>query len=138
VLRRHAVNLYICIDSTILREVSMFAATVVVSALLAAALAYSAAMKLSHRPDVVRSYAAVGVPEDKLNALATLLLAGAAGLLLGLAWAPVGIAAAACLVVYFVVAIGFHIRLGQARTLPTPVVIVVLAAAALALRLATL
>ena len=72
----------------------MFVATVVVSVLLAAAIAWSAIRKLSHDEDVVRSYARAGVPEGKLNYLAAVLLAAAGGLLLGLLWPPIGIAAA--------------------------------------------
>jgi hypothetical protein len=115
----------------------MFAATVIVSVLLAAALAFSALRKLSHRPVVVEAYDRAGVPEAWLNPLAIVLLAGALGLLGGLAWAPLGIAAAACLVVYFLVAVGFHLRAGDAANLGTPLAIAVLAALALALQLAT-
>lgn len=116
----------------------MFAATAAVSILLAALLVFAAVRKLSHREPVVRGYLRVGVPEDKLNALAALLLAGAAGLLAGLWWPPIGIAAAAGVVCYFLVAAGFHVRAGDTRNLPTPVTLAVLAAAALALRIATL
>jgi hypothetical protein len=75
------------------------------------------------------------VPEDKLDYLAVTLLAGAAGLLVGLLWAPLGIAAALALVVYFLVAMAFHVRAGDAEHLPTALVMALLAAAALALRL---
>jgi DoxX-like family len=112
----------------------MFAAAAAVSSLLAALLAFSAIRKLSHQPEVVAMYTRVGVPEDKLNYLALLLLAGAAGLLAGLLWAPLGVAAAAALVVYFLLAIGAHIRADDAVHVPTPVVIELLAVAALILR----
>ena len=116
----------------------MFAATLTVSVLLASLIAFSAIRKLSHRPAVVETYVRAGVPEGWLDRLAIVLLAGAAGLLAGLAWAPIGIAAAAALTVYFLVAIAFHVRAGDAEHLPTPLVIALLAAAALALQLATL
>jgi hypothetical protein len=115
----------------------MFVATVAVSALLAAMLAASAALKLSHADKIVAFYATVGVPERMLNPLAALLLAAAAGLAAGLLWAPVGVAAAAGLIGYFAVAIGFHMRVGDLKGLPTPALYLALAAAALALRLAT-
>jgi hypothetical protein len=115
----------------------MFAVTATVSGLLAALLAFSAINKLSHREDVVQSYARAGVPEGWLDLLAIVLLAGASGLVLGLFWAPVGVAAAAALVAYFAVAIAFHIRAGDQRHLPTPLVMEALATAALVLRLAT-
>lgn len=113
----------------------MSAAAVTVTVLLAAILTYSAVRKLSHRREVVRAYVRVGVPEERLDQLAAVLLAGAAGLLLGLAWAPAGVAAAAAVTLYFVVAAGFHVRADDLRTLPTPLVIAALAAAALALQL---
>jgi hypothetical protein len=116
----------------------MSVAAAIVSVLLAGLLATAAVRKLSHREPIVQSYVRVGVPEDKLDYLATVLLAGAAGLLLGLVWAPVGVAAAAGVICYFAVAIAFHIRADDARGLPTPVTIAVIAAIALALRLATM
>jgi hypothetical protein len=116
----------------------VFVATAAASILLAVLLAYAAVRKLSHRAPVVDSYRRVGVPEDKLNALAVILLSGAAGLLAGLWWAPIGVAAATGVVCYFIVAAGFHVRAGDARNLLTPIALGVLAAAVLALRLATL
>jgi uncharacterized membrane protein YbjE (DUF340 family) len=116
----------------------MFAAAAVVSSLLAALLAFSAFRKLSHRSEVVATYARVGVPEDKLDYLAVVLLAGAAGLVVGLFWGPLGVAAGVGLVVYFLLAIGAHIRADDAVHLPTPVVIESMAVAALVLRAGSL
>ena len=58
-------------------------------------------------------------------------------MVLGLLWAPIGVAAAIGLVAYFVVAISSHVRGEDARNLPTPLAIALMAAAALALRLET-
>lgn len=116
----------------------MFVATVIVPVLLAALLTFAAIRKLSHDEQVVEEYAMAGVPEDKLNLLATTLLGASVGLIAGLLWAPVGVVAAGGLVVYFIVACGFHIRAHDTENLPTPVVMALLAAAALILRLATL
>jgi hypothetical protein len=116
----------------------LFVATVIFSILLAALLAFAAVRKLSHRPEIVATYVRVGVPEDKLDYLAIILLAGAAGLILGLFWGPIGVAAAVGVVCYFLVAIASHIRANDEGHLPTPVVIEAIAVAALALRLATL
>jgi hypothetical protein len=116
----------------------MFAATAIVSGVLAAALAYSAIRKLSHQPEVVATYARVGVPEDMLDHLAMILLAGAAGLIAGLFWAPLGVAAALGLVVYFALAISAHIRARDAANLATPVVIELLAVVSLVLQLESL
>jgi hypothetical protein len=116
----------------------MSTATSIVSTLLAAILAAAAVRKLSHREDVVASYQLVGVPPERLDHLAFILLAGAAGLVLGLFWAPIGVAAGIGVVGYFVLAILAHIRHHDERHLPTPVAIEVLAVATLTLRVASL
>jgi hypothetical protein len=114
----------------------MSTATVVVSILLASALAYAALRKLGHRTEVVATYTRVGVPEERLDALAAILLAGAAGLIAGLFWQPLGIAAATCLVVYFAVAVAFHIRSTDLGNAATPVALALASAAVVALQLA--
>ena len=112
----------------------MFVATLVISLLLAALLSYAAIRKLGHSDPVVATYARVGVPEDKLDYLAAILLAGATGLV----WAPIGVAAAIGVVAYFVLAVASHIRAGDTENLPTPAAILVIAVSALVLRIATL
>ena len=110
-------------------------ATMIVSILLAALLAFAAIRKLSHREEVVEMYTRVGVPEDKLDYLAAILLAGAAGLVLGLFWTPLGVAAAIGVTCYFLIAIAAHIRSNDAGNLPTPLAIEAIAIAALVLQL---
>jgi hypothetical protein len=112
-------------------------ATIAVSVLLAASLAFSAVRKLCHQPEVVGTYTRVGVPEEKLDYLAWILLAGAAGLLLGLLWPPIGVTAAGALVVYFLLAIAAHVRAGDAQHAAMPLVIELLSVAALITRIAT-
>jgi hypothetical protein len=116
----------------------MFVATAVVSILLAAMLSYSAYSKLTRQEAIVESVARVGFPQDRLDLLAAILLAGAVGLVAGLLWAPIGIAAAAGVVAYFLVTIAFHLRAGDAANATKPLLIGLIAAAALALRIATL
>ena len=115
----------------------MFVATVIICVLLAALTTSSALMKLSHRAPVVQSYARVGVPENRLDLLAFTLLAGAAGLVIGLFWPPLGIAAAGGLVCYFLAAIAAHIRARDTRRLAMPMMLALMAVAALTLRLVT-
>ena len=112
----------------------MSTAIAVVSIVLAVALAVSAINKLSHRDAVVQTYAKLGVAEERLNLLAILLLAGAAGLVVGIWWPAIGIAAAIALVLYFLSAVLVHLRANDARNLPTPLVLGVLAAVTLILR----
>ena len=116
----------------------MFTVTAIVSILLAAMLTLSAIRKLSHREDVVETYVRVGVPADRLDHLAIILLAGAAGVIAGLFWAPIGVAAGIGLVVYFLLAIAAHIRADDEEHIAPPLVLEVAAAGALALRLATI
>jgi DoxX-like family len=116
----------------------MLVAATVVSLLFAALVVFAAVRKIGHREPVVQSYLRVGVPRDKLNYLAVILLTGAAGLIAGLLWAPVGLAAAAGLVCYFGLAVAAHIRADDAKNLPTPVIMLALAIACLVLRLAAL
>jgi DoxX-like family len=113
----------------------MVVASVIVSGVLAAVVAVAALRKLSHRDAVVESYARAGVPEPWLNRLAVLLLLASAGLVIGTWWAPVGVAASAGLLAYFLIAVVFHVRAKDVAQVMTPSVLVVLAAAALILRI---
>lgn len=114
----------------------MFIATIVVSVLLAVGLVGSGRAKLVKEPTVTTNMAKVGVPEHRLRPLAVLEIAGAAGLLIGLAWWPLGVAAAIGVILYFVGALGFHARARDTGVAPA-VVFLLLAIAALLLRLAT-
>lgn len=75
----------------------------------------------------------VGVPSTWLPALGTLKIAGAAGLLLGLVGVRyIGIAAAAGLFLFFLGAIGVHLRAREHRHIITTAGDFLLAAASLA------
>lgn len=122
---------------SIVREPMGVAATIA-SLFLAALVVVSATIKLARREPYVQGYLRVGVPEERLNLLAAVLLAGAAGLALGLAWPPIGVAAAAGLVLYFAAAIAAHLRADDAASLPTPAAMEAIAVAALVLGVAAL
>jgi hypothetical protein len=107
----------------------------VISSILAALLVISAGLKLSHKQAVVQSYTKLGVNEGHLNVLAALLLAGAGGLGAGLWWRWLGVAAAGALVAYFAVAIGVHVRAGDLKGLPVPLLMIALAACSCILQL---
>ena len=114
----------------------MFIATVVVTALLAAALLGSATAKLRQDATVMAGMRTVRVPDHRVPALAVLEIAGALGLLVGLAVWPLGVAAAIGVIAYFVGALVAHARVGD-RAVAPPAVFLVLAVAALVLRLLT-
>jgi DoxX-like family len=114
----------------------VFAVAAVVAAVLAAALLMSAGAKLARRANVMTGMAAVGVPADRVWMLAVLEIAGAAGLVAGLFWWPIGVAAAIGVVLYFVGAVLAHLRKRDPGFVP-PSVILVVAVGTLVLRLAT-
>ena len=111
----------------------MTVALYVVVGLLAALVVFSAGMKLTGRPDVVDAYARVGVERRRLPLLATVLFVGAAGLLTGFAWSPIGVAAAAGLVCYFVLAVIAHATHDDLAHAMTPTVLLGLAVGSLVL-----
>ena len=63
-----------------------------------------------------------------------ILLAGALGLLAGIAWAPIGIAAAIGVILYMVGAIVAHLRVGDRHGIASPLLPLALAIAALVTR----
>ncbi|GAA3888209.1 DoxX family protein [Streptomyces sedi] len=82
---------------------------------------------------VLRNSAEVRVPERALPWLATLKLAGAVGLVAGLAWEPwLGVAAGAGLTLFFVGAVAAHLRARVLHNVAFPGLYLLLAAAALA------
>lgn len=114
----------------------MFIAVCVVSGLLAAALLLSGRGKLVKDPQQMKTMATVGFPEDRLWLLAAAEVAGTVGLVAGLFWWPVGVAAAIGVVLYFLGAIGAHLRVRDMKFAPA-LVMLVAAVAALALRAIT-
>jgi hypothetical protein len=115
----------------------VFIATVVISTFLAALIAVAAVRKLGGDRELVDSYVRLGVSADQLVYLALVLLVGAAGLIVGLVWAPIGVVAAVGLIGYFVGAICVHVRAGDARHTPTPLAFGLLAALSLTMRIHT-
>jgi uncharacterized membrane protein YphA (DoxX/SURF4 family) len=115
----------------------MFIATAIVSGLLALVLVASAGAKLAKVPQVMEVMTTVGFPQDKVWLLAAAELAGGVGLVLGLFWWPIGIAAAIGVILYFVGAVGSHLRVKDKNFAPA-LVLLVAAVAALVLRCLTI
>jgi uncharacterized membrane protein YphA (DoxX/SURF4 family) len=90
----------------------VFVASCVVSVVLAGLLAHSATGKLTRHQKQVAGMRAIGFPVARLPWLAAAELAAAAGLLIGLVWWPVAVAALVGLVAYFVGALVFLLRAG--------------------------
>lgn len=112
---------------------------IAVAGVLTAILALSARMKLvrdERAVDVIGGV--VGVPLRAFPVLALIETAGGVGVLAGIWLKPLGVAAAAGLVTYFLTAIASHLRvrdLGAEHVFPA-VLLLVMSVAALALRLA--
>ncbi|WP_030840988.1 DoxX family protein [Streptomyces sp. NRRL F-4474] len=111
----------------------MFIAYAVVGCLLALVLTASAAFTLQRNDQIVASMQKVRVPDSWLPRLATLKAAGAIGLVAGLWIAPLGVAAAIGVTLYFVGAVASHLRVKDYELAPAAVLAAV-AAAALVLR----
>jgi hypothetical protein len=88
----------------------VFVASCVVSVVLAGLLGHSATGKLTRHEKQVAGMRAIGFPVARLPWLAAAELAAAAGLLIGLAWWPMAVAALVGLVGYFTGALVFLLR----------------------------
>jgi hypothetical protein len=87
----------------------VFIACVAVTVVTALFLALSARLKFTRNPDTIAKLGTVGVAVRWFVPLGTLEVLGAAGTLIGLVVAPLGIAAGAGLVGYFIVAMAAHV-----------------------------
>lgn len=104
--------------------------------LTAVFVAFSGLQKVRHDPKVTRIiHDVVGVPMTWFPFLAACEFAGAAGLLGGLLWPPIGLAAAAGLVLYFVGAMAAHVRVGDVQGLGPAAFMLFVSAASLILGL---
>jgi hypothetical protein len=121
------------IDSFETLETAMLIAYLVVGGLLALGVLASASAQIARNKTILQNMAHLGVPLGMLPFLATCLIAGAAGLVIGVWYAPLGLAAAGGLVLYFVGAVIAHLRKGDAKGMPAPLLFLALSAGALSL-----
>ncbi|WP_314225598.1 DoxX family protein [Streptomyces zaehneri] len=116
----------------------MFTTYIVVAVLMSAVLVVSAGAKAIRTQHITGQIATLGVPESMLLFLVAAQVSGAAGLLVGVWWGPLGIAAAAGLTLYFAGAVASHLRVGDYKGTPPAIVLTLIAIALIALRAATL
>ena len=107
-------------------------ATVIVTLMLAALFTFSSSIKLLGVPKSLAIRDHLGASPIQWRAIGALELAGVAGVLVGLLWAPIGIAAAIGLALLSVGAVAFHLRASDRAVDMVPAVIGVALAAALA------
>jgi DoxX-like family len=115
----------------------MFIAYIVVGIVTALLLVFSGIGKLRRDANQVQTiHKLVGVPLQFFPWLATAEFAGALGLLVGIAWGPLGIAAAIGVISYFVGATVGHVRVGDAKGVAKgPLLPLILAIVLLVLRI---
>jgi hypothetical protein len=113
-------------------------AYLVITILLAAIVTFSGIGKIRRDPRIVQViHELIGVPLKYFSLLAACEFAGALGVVLGVWWPLLGVAAGIGLVIYFVGACVSHLRVGDVKGIGPAAFILVLAAAALALRILT-
>ena len=118
-------------------EEKVFIACVVVSIVLAAMLVASAVLKFTYSDHSVKVITGLGVPLSWFPFLGAAELAGAVGLVAGLAFALLGIAAAVGVIVYFVGAVVTHLRVGD-RDIASALMLGAFAVVARVLRVVTM
>ena len=116
----------------------MDTAYVVITVLVALMAAFSGLEKIRLDPHQVKViHETVGVPLKHFLLLAACEFAGAIGLVVGIWWPPLGVAAGLGLVLYFVGAIVSHLRVGDAKGIGAAAFMLVLTAGALVVRILT-
>jgi hypothetical protein len=108
----------------------MDTATVIVTLLLAALFTFSASIKLLGVAKSLEIRDHLGVKPLQWRLIGVCELAGVAGVLVGLLWAPIGIAAAIGLALLTIGAIAYHVRMSDRVADLAPAVIGVLLALA--------
>ena len=113
-------------------------ASLVITVLLAAMALFSGFGKLRNDPHIVKViHETVGVPMKYFPLLATCEIAGAAGLVVGIWWWPLGVAAAIGLLLYFFGAVLSHLRVGDLKGIGPAASLFTLSVAVLCLQLLT-
>ncbi|MBQ0854695.1 DoxX family protein [Streptomyces sp. BH-SS-21] len=116
----------------------MFIAYAIVAALMSAVLLASAGAKFTRPKRLVDQMSTIGLPYGALPFLGVAQIAGAGGLVIGLWWAPLGIAAAVALTLYFIGAVAAHLRARDYTGTPPAAVLTAVAITLVALRVATM
>jgi hypothetical protein len=117
----------------------MRAAYLAVTILTAAIATFSGIAKIRRDPKIVKViHEVVGVPMEYMNLLAACEFAGALGMVAGIWWPPLGVAAGAGLVIYFVGAVVSHVRVGDIAGIGPAMFVLALSSAALVTRWMTM
>jgi uncharacterized membrane protein YphA (DoxX/SURF4 family) len=99
-------------------------ATVIVSLVVAAVFVAAGVAKVTEQPRMVESAEHFELSPRVHRLIGVLEIAGAAGLVLGLLWSPIGVLAAVGLLVLMIGALCFHVRAKDSIQDSTPAVVV--------------
>ena len=114
----------------------MSSAYSILAVVMSLMVTFSGLMKIRHDPRTTKIiHEVVGVPLKLFPFLAACEFAGALGLLIGIAWPGLGLAASAGLVLYFVGAVVGHVRVGDLKGIGPAAFMLCVAGACLFLRL---
>jgi hypothetical protein len=117
----------------------MHTAYMVLTVVVALLVTFSGVAKIRRDPKVVKTiHEVIGVPMKYFSVLALCEFAGALGLVMGIWWPMLGVAAGIGLVVYFVGAVVSHFWVGDVKGVGPAVFMLVLAGGAVALRFLTM
>ncbi|MDX6742659.1 DoxX family protein [Actinocorallia sp. A-T 12471] len=116
----------------------MFLSYAILTALMSAVLLPSAAAKFLRPKHLMNQMTTLDLPLAMLPFLGTAQIAGAAGLILGLWYPPLGIAAAVALTLYFLGAVTTHARVHDYKGTPPALALTLLSALFTYLRTTTL
>ena len=116
----------------------MHTAYLAITLVFALMVTFSGVGKIRRDPIPVKVvHETVGLPLKYFPLLAACEFGGAVGIVVGIWWPPIGIAAGIGLVLYFVGAVVSHLRVGDVKGIGAAVFMLVLAAGTLALRVLT-
>lgn len=102
----------------------MHITVVVLSLVLAAAMLGSGIQKLVRAPAMIENMRAVNVSVPQMTVLGVLEVAATVGLVVGLWWMPLAVAAAIGAVLYFGGAVVAHVRASDKNVVPAAVLLV--------------
>ncbi|WP_181720249.1 DoxX family protein [Nocardia gipuzkoensis] len=112
----------------------MFITYVVVAVVMSVVLVVSAGAKFTRPRRMVEQMSTLELPFAMLPFLGVAQIAGAGGLIIGVWWGPLGVAAAICLTLYFIGAVAAHVRVGDTKGTPPAAVLAIVAAVLIGLR----
>ncbi|MFG3618918.1 DoxX family protein [Nocardia sp. NPDC047654] len=112
----------------------MFITYVVVAVVMSVVLVVSAGAKFTRPRRMVEQMSTLELSFAMLPFLGVAQIAGAGGLIIGVRWGPLGVAAAICLTLYFIGAVAAHVRVGDTKGAPPAAVLAIVAAVLIGLR----